>query len=258
MASDVLLAKAATIERTLQRIAQEYEGHEADLEREYTRQDSILLNLQRCCQASIDGAMHMVRVHGLGLPRESREAFTLLEEANLLSPDLAERLRLRSRACGCASPRPRGACGPTRRRGRPPFHRSSASGATSARGETLSEHNANPITTGQVVYIAGPHRADNACLREQNIRRAEEASFRVAQSGDIPLCPHSATRFFDGTLNDAYWLAATLKLLRRCDAILMVAGWQNSEGSLGELAEAERLGIPVRYDEGARPGEGSR
>ncbi len=93
MATDVLLAKAATIERTLRRVAEEYEGHEAELEHNYTRQDAILLNLQRSCQACIDGAMHLVRVHGLGLPQESREAFTLLEEAGLLGPELAARLR---------------------------------------------------------------------------------------------------------------------------------------------------------------------
>ena len=46
-----------------------------------SRQDSILLNLQRCCEAAIDLAMHWVRVRRLGLPQESREAFTLLHDA---------------------------------------------------------------------------------------------------------------------------------------------------------------------------------
>lgn len=93
MPSEILLAKAAVIERTLSRVLQEYVGHELELETDFSRQDSILLNLQRCCQASIDGAMHLVRVEGLGLPRESREAFTLLQEAALLEPELATRLR---------------------------------------------------------------------------------------------------------------------------------------------------------------------
>ena len=37
--------------------------------------------------------MHMVRVYRLGLPQESREAFTLLEQAHLLTPEKADRMR---------------------------------------------------------------------------------------------------------------------------------------------------------------------
>ena len=52
-----------------------------------------MLNLQRACEAAIDLAMHMVRVRRLGLPQESREAFTLLEQAGLLDAKTAERMR---------------------------------------------------------------------------------------------------------------------------------------------------------------------
>jgi len=43
------------------------------LETYITRQDSIILNLQRACEASIDAAMHLVRVKRLGIPQESRD-----------------------------------------------------------------------------------------------------------------------------------------------------------------------------------------
>jgi uncharacterized protein YutE (UPF0331/DUF86 family) len=58
-----------------------------------TRQDAIILNLQRACESSIDAAMHLVRVHRLGVPQETREAFVLLEQAKLLDARLADRLR---------------------------------------------------------------------------------------------------------------------------------------------------------------------
>ncbi len=54
-----------------------------------TRLDAIVLNLQRACEAAIDLAMHRVRVHRLGVPQESREAFAALARAGLLDPDLA-------------------------------------------------------------------------------------------------------------------------------------------------------------------------
>lgn len=90
---DVLLSKAATLERCLKRIEEEYRGHEEELETNYTRQDAIVLNLLRACEAAIDMAMHAVRVRRLGLPQTSREAFVLLEKAGLLGPDLSRRMQ---------------------------------------------------------------------------------------------------------------------------------------------------------------------
>ena len=90
---DVLLNKAAVIERCLARITEEYEGHEDELETNYTRQDAIVLNLQRACEASIDAAMHLVRTNRLGLPQRTRDAFILLEGAGRLSSDLSRRLQ---------------------------------------------------------------------------------------------------------------------------------------------------------------------
>ncbi len=86
---EVLLGKAAIIERCLMRIRQEYTGHEAELTTNYTRQDAILLNLQRACEAAIDGAMHLVRVHRLGLPTDSRQAFDMIARAGLIDSSLA-------------------------------------------------------------------------------------------------------------------------------------------------------------------------
>lgn len=92
MALDVVVAKAESIERCLRRIQEEYADEERHLREDITRQDAILLNLQRACETSIDLAMHLVRVHRLGAPKESRDAFRLLQEAGHLEPGLGERL----------------------------------------------------------------------------------------------------------------------------------------------------------------------
>jgi uncharacterized protein YutE (UPF0331/DUF86 family) len=93
MASDVLLNKVAIIERCLGRVKAEYQGHEEELETNFTRQDSIILNLQRACEASIDAAMHLVRVKKLGVPQESREAYDMLFEAGLIEASLRDKLK---------------------------------------------------------------------------------------------------------------------------------------------------------------------
>lgn len=93
MADDVLLNKAAAIERAVRRVREEHAGDDRNLFENQTRQDAIILNLQRACESSIDAAMHLVRLHRLGVPQETREAFDLLERARRLEPALATRLK---------------------------------------------------------------------------------------------------------------------------------------------------------------------
>jgi len=69
---NVLINKVAMIERCLKRIDEEYVGQEGELETNFSRQDPIILNLQRACEAAIDVAMHIVRVRKLGIPQQSR------------------------------------------------------------------------------------------------------------------------------------------------------------------------------------------
>ncbi|WP_214861454.1 DUF86 domain-containing protein [Exiguobacterium sp. s161] len=89
--NDVLLNKIATIERCLLRIQDVYQNEPSHL-KDYTKQDSIILNIQRACEASIDIAMHLVRTRKLGLPKSSRDGFQLLEEAQLIDTSLATSL----------------------------------------------------------------------------------------------------------------------------------------------------------------------
>lgn len=87
---DVLLNKAATVERCVARV-RETLGRDPRLDG-LDAQDVVVLNLQRAAQACIDGAMHSVREVRLGLPQTSRDAFEMLATAGLLDAALAEAL----------------------------------------------------------------------------------------------------------------------------------------------------------------------
>jgi len=103
------------------------------------------------------------------------------------------------------------------------------------------------------VYIAGKFRAANAWLIEKNVRRSEEVSLEFCQQGVQAECPHTTYRNFSGAASDNIWLALTMEMLRRCDAIYLLKGWQESSGSRGEHKEAQRLGIPVFYEDDVPP-----
>lgn len=87
--NDVILNKTATIERCVRRIHEVYEGNPANLT-DFTKQDSIILNILRACEASIDLAMHIVSNRKLGVPKASRDAFKLLLDTGLIENSLAK------------------------------------------------------------------------------------------------------------------------------------------------------------------------
>ncbi len=97
----------------------------------------------------------------------------------------------------------------------------------------------------KLVYVAGRYRADSIHEIVSNINRAWELGCEVASLGAMPVIPHSNTALMDDIQSAAFWLNATLELMRRCDAVILVPGWHGSTGTKGEIAEAHRLKIPV-------------
>ncbi|HYC55222.1 MAG TPA: DUF86 domain-containing protein [Candidatus Binatia bacterium] len=89
---DVVINKVAVIERCLARVREVHGGDDANLTDDAVKQDSIILNLQRACEAAIDLAMHLVRTRRLGVPQESRDAFVLLGGNDVIPAELAERM----------------------------------------------------------------------------------------------------------------------------------------------------------------------
>ena len=93
MVDDVLINKAATIERCVLRAREEYFSEPATFATNFSRQDAAILNIQRACEAAIDMAQHLVRRERLGVPQSSRDVFELLARAGWLDPALAAGLK---------------------------------------------------------------------------------------------------------------------------------------------------------------------
>jgi uncharacterized protein YutE (UPF0331/DUF86 family) len=64
--------KFTAIERALVRIQDVYQIAQLDFDTDYTSQDSITLNLQRACEASIDVANIINKQHRTGIRKEVR------------------------------------------------------------------------------------------------------------------------------------------------------------------------------------------
>ena len=88
----VILNKYESIERCINRINEEYQGDRSSLE-DYTKEDAIILNLQRVCELVTDIAMYIVSSRKLGLPQSKKEAFELLQKNNLISEDTLKNMK---------------------------------------------------------------------------------------------------------------------------------------------------------------------
>jgi uncharacterized protein YutE (UPF0331/DUF86 family) len=90
---DVLVNKLSVIQRCLKRVREVYSDAGDDFSKDYTKQDSVILNLQRACEASIDIANYFVKKNELGIPQSSRDSFHLMQTSGLLSADVSSNLK---------------------------------------------------------------------------------------------------------------------------------------------------------------------
>ncbi|MFM1886540.1 MAG: hypothetical protein RL026_1697 [Pseudomonadota bacterium] len=89
MHDDLILNKAATIERCVKRARDEYALAGAGFAADITRQDAAILNIQRACEAAIDLGQYVVRRDRLGVPQSARDVFALLATHGVIGADLS-------------------------------------------------------------------------------------------------------------------------------------------------------------------------
>ena len=92
MIDDVILNKTEIVKRCIRRTKEEYAHNPKNLEN-YTKQNSITLNIQRACEAVIDLGIHVIAERGLGIPQTSRDTFEILQNNKIIGHEMSERLK---------------------------------------------------------------------------------------------------------------------------------------------------------------------
>ncbi len=108
----------------------------------------------------------------------------------------------------------------------------------------------------KLVYVAGPYSGATREAVEANIRVAEELGLEVARLGACPVIPHTNTSHpkFEEIQGYEFWIAATAKLLTRCDALVTTTNWEHSRGARGEVRLAQEREMPVFHSIGELQG----
>jgi uncharacterized protein YutE (UPF0331/DUF86 family) len=87
---EVVLNKCESIKRCIKRIEEDYDD---EFKTNYTKQDAVILNIQRAIQQAIDLGAYIVKKYKLGVPKSSREIFEILEKEKIIYKSLSENLQ---------------------------------------------------------------------------------------------------------------------------------------------------------------------
>jgi hypothetical protein len=96
-----------------------------------------------------------------------------------------------------------------------------------------------------LVYVSGKYSGDV----DTNIENAAKIAGELWDMGHAVICPHMNTAHFEHRCSATWktYIDGDLNMISRCDAIVMVPGWEDSKGAVVEKEYAERLHIPVWF-----------
>lgn len=101
------------------------------------------------------------------------------------------------------------------------------------------------------IYVAGPY-SGNTLETLKNMRVGIRKCLDLLLKGYAPFCPwldyQYALMLREGEelkVEDFY--AYSLAWMEASDAVLLLPGWENSKGTLLEIARAEEISLPVFY-----------
>ena len=92
-----------------------------------------------------------------------------------------------------------------------------------------------------LLFIAGPYAGDISA----NIARARDVALEIWRAGHYALCPHSNTAHLEGLgVPEETFKAGDLRMLSHCDGVVLIEGWEQSEGAVAEFGRAKQIGLP--------------
>lgn len=100
----------------------------------------------------------------------------------------------------------------------------------------------------KIAYVAGPYRSKKGVRQVIiHIRNAEEVALELWQIGYAVVCPHKNSELFESVIDEDVIMEGEVVIMKRCDLVVLMEGWENSVGSCNERKIAIEHRIPVFY-----------
>jgi len=87
---EVIINKCELIQRCLARIEEDYDN---EFEKSYTKQDAVILNIQRAVQQANDLGAYIIKKRKQGIPKSSKEIFEILQKSGVIDESLSVNLQ---------------------------------------------------------------------------------------------------------------------------------------------------------------------
>ncbi|WP_456470730.1 type VII toxin-antitoxin system HepT family RNase toxin [Caminibacter sp.] len=87
---EIIINKSDSIKRCIRRIEEDFDE---EFENNFTKQDAVILNIQRAIQQAIDLGTYIIKQTKLEIPKSSREVFEILEKNKIISKELSKNLQ---------------------------------------------------------------------------------------------------------------------------------------------------------------------
>ncbi len=98
-----------------------------------------------------------------------------------------------------------------------------------------------------MIYIAGPYRASTKLGIIINILKARKVAKKYWALGYTVITPHSNSALMDGCATDEVFLRGGLDLLECAKLMVVLKGWEKSQGTIAEIEYAKEHSIPIIY-----------
>lgn len=96
----------------------------------------------------------------------------------------------------------------------------------------------------KIAYVAGPYRAKTKLGIIKNIMAARKIAKELWKLGYSVICPHSNSGLFSG-IPEEIFLEGDIEILKKCDVVVLVPGWENSSGTMNEIQIAAANNIAI-------------
>ena len=95
-----------------------------------------------------------------------------------------------------------------------------------------------------IAYIAGPYRAKTKLGIIRNILKARKVAKEFWSKGYAVICPHMNSALMNH-LPEKVFMKGDFEILKKCDVLVVMKGWQKSEGTKREIDFAKKQGITI-------------